>query len=156
MRRVRNALGFGTTTAPVVMEDGLPTVQVRLTPLELQSMRVVEMRGFAGNLPVGTPVVAAFQSGDRSGGVVTGSTAPASRPALEGPEDAALYGYGFVIRIAADGIHIKAPKVTIEAAEVSITGDLKVQGEITARQGGASVTLSGHRHANGPAPTPGT
>ena len=138
-RRVRNALAFGATTAPVVAA-AVPEVQVRLTPIEVLTLRLVEQRGVASNLPVGTPVLALFQSGDRSNGVIVGSVAPGARPALDGAEDVALYGYGFTVRIAADGIHLSG------APTVFIDGDLVVQGDVTARAGAAPVTLSQHRH----------
>ena len=150
MRRVRNALAFGTTTGPVTMADGVPQAQVRLTPIEVLTMRIVEQRGVASSLPPGTPVLAMFQSGDRSNGVVCGSAAPGSRPALPGPEDVALYGYGYAIRLAADGVHISgAPDVWIDGA-LHVKGDLRVDGEVTGR--GGQVTLTQHRHPGVNAP----
>jgi phage gp45-like len=123
----------------------------------LPTLNLVEQRGFASNLPVGTPIVAHFQSGDRSNGVVCGATSPNSRPVLSGLEDAAMYGYGFTIILKADGIHITAP-------DVWISGNLHVNGEVWAQAGstGTQVGLSTHHHGNDshgdtiPAPTPGT
>lgn len=154
-RAVRNALGFGNTTAEVRMVDSLPTVQVRLSQFEVFDLRVSEQRGFASNMPVGTPVVAQFQTGQRSNGTVTGSLAPSTRPALSGPEDAAMYGYGFVIWLAADGIHITAP-------DVFLTGNLHVNGQVYADSGVGQVGLSTHHHGpdthgdSVPGPIPGT
>lgn len=148
-RRVRNAMAFGTTTAAVSAPGNVAQVQARLTALEVSVLKIVEQRGFASNLPVGTAVVALFQGGDRSNGVIVGSAAPGSRPALAGPEDAAMYGYGFTITIAEDGIHITAP-------DLFLTGNLHVNGEVFAKSEAGSVSLSQHRHANGPAPTADT
>lgn len=167
-RRVRNALAFGFTTNLVTAANNIPSVPVQLTPLEGPTLNIVEQRGFASNMPIGTPIVALFQSGDRSNGVITGSTAPSSRPALAGPEDAAVYGYGFIIQIRADGVHITAP-------DVWLSGNLHVAGEIDAQQGISSqnsitttgdvvadngagfVSLVHHDHpTNGAPPSPGT
>ena len=59
---------------------GVPSVQVRLTPIEVLTLPLVEKRGLAVNMPVGTPVVALFHGGDRSNGVVMGSTSPGTPP----------------------------------------------------------------------------
>ena len=124
---------------------------MRLTAIELTSMVMVEQRGVASNLPVGTPVLVLCQAGDRNNAVVVGSTAPGTRPALEGPEDAALYGYGYQVVIRADGVHI------LGAPDVFVDGNLHVNGEVTAHQSGAPVTLGAHRHAgNNAPPSPGT
>lgn len=157
-RRVRNAMAFGTTTAPVQAPGNVAQVQVRLSALETTTLKLVEQRGFASGLPVGTPVVAMFHAGDRSNGVVMGSVAPGSRPALAGAEDAAMYGHGFSIVITADGVHITAPNVLI-------SGNLHVNGEVFSKAGAGpaanpsssgAVSLSQHKHGAGPAPTPGT
>jgi phage gp45-like len=158
LRRVRNALAFGVTAAPVSVAQGnVAQVQVILTPLELPTLRLVEQRGFASNMPVGTPIIALFQSGDRSNGIVCGSTSPNSRPTISGPEDAAMYGYTFTIIIKNDGVHITAP-------DVFMSGNLHVNGEVWAKAGSTSsqVGLSTHHHqpdSHGdsvPGPIPGT
>ena len=148
-RRVRNAMAFGVTTAPHTAPDNVAQVQVRLSALEVAMVKLVEQRGFASALPVGTPVVVLFHSGDRSNGAVMGSVSPKSRPALAGPEDAAMYGYGFSIMVRDDGVHIEAP-------DVFLSGNLHVKGEVTGKAEGGSVTLSQHRHPSTQAPTPGT
>ena len=153
-RRVRNTVAYGRTTAPVQVVNGAATVQVRLTPIEVLTLPLVEMRGIAANMPVGTPVVAMFHGGDRSNGVIIGSTSPgttpSSRPSLAGDEDTAIYGHGFSIRIAADGVHITG------APDVFLEGNLHVNGEVTAKAQGGSVTLSQHVHPNTQKPTPNT
>lgn len=148
-RRVRNAMAFGLTTAPVTAPGGIAQVQVRLNQLEVAMLKLVEQRGFASSLPVGTPLVALFQGGDRSNGVVMGTVAPKSRPPLGGAEDACMYGYGFAVTISADGVHITAP-------DVFVSGNLHVTGEVTAKAEAGSVTLSQHRHGGGAAPQAGT
>ena len=149
-RRVRNAMAFGVTTAPASTADGnVAQVQVRLSQLEVAMLKLVEQRGFASGLPTGTPVVVLFQGGDRSNGAVMGSVAPKTRPALAGPEDAAVYGYGFQVAIRADGVHIEAP-------DVFVAGNLHVTGEVTGRADGGAVTLSQHRHPSTQPPVPNT
>lgn len=154
-RAIRNTVAYGSTTAPVQVVNGVAHVQVQLTPIEVLTMPVVEMRGLGANMPVGTPVVAMFHNGDRSNGVIIGSTSPgtspSARPSLAGPEDMVLYGYGFAVRIAADGLHITG------APDVFIDGNLHVNGEVTAKAQGGSVTLSQHTHpANNTKPNPNT
>lgn len=158
LRRVRNALAFGTTTRPVVVKNGIPHVQVRLTPIEVMDLPLVEQRGIGASLPVGTPIVAAFHAGDRSNGVVLGSTAPSARPPMGGPEDACLYGYGYTVIIRADGVHILgAPDVYVEG-NLHVGADLIVRGAVRSGDGtGDSINLQSHTHpSNGSPPSPGS
>ncbi len=153
MRRIRNVIASGVTTGPVTVGlDNVPRVQVRVSAIEVLTLPIVEQRGVASGLPVGTPVSLSFLAGDRSNGSVTGSTAPKTRPAVFAGEDHAIYGYGYTVWIKPDGVHITAP-------DVFISGDLHVSGEVTAKAGsGASVTLSQHKghDGGGQAPTSGT
>ena len=151
------ASGLNSPRGLTIGPDGVPIVQVRLTTGETPTLRVVEQAGFASSLPVGSPVTAQFCAGDRSNGVITGSTAPGARPALAGPGDRSMYAYGYSIAILSDGIHITGPLFV--AGDLAVTGTITATGEITAKSGSASsVTLSQHHgHAAGTQPpTPGT
>jgi phage gp45-like len=157
-RRLRNTVAFATTTAPVQVVNGVATVQVMITPLEIMTLTIAEQRGFASGLKVGTPVVCLFANGERNNGCIVGSTAPTERPALAGEEDKAIYAHGYQITIAADGIHITG------APDVFITGNLHVDGNLLLKGGMTSgvgtndqVTLQHHTHpGNGQPPTAGT
>lgn len=54
-------------------------------------------------------------------------------------------------------VRVSNAGVKIKAASVEIEGELRVTGDVIARYGGQSVTLSQHTHpSNGAPPTPGT
>ena len=154
--RIRNMLASGVTTAPVVYVQNVPQVQARLSSLELVNLQMVELSGHGSNLPVGTPILAVFLGGDRSNGVIIGSTSPKGRPALTGLQDASLFGYGFNVTILADGVHIIGN--TFLTGNLAVTGNITATGSIIAGLGGADqVNLQTHKHpANNTAPTAGT
>ncbi len=149
-RRVRMATAYGVTTSSItISDDGMPQVQVRLSTLENPTLRIVEQDGFGSQLPLGTPITASFAGGDRSNGVVTGSSHSTVRPAMA-DGDKAMFAHGFSVIIEADGIHLNGP--------VWVNGALVATGEVTAQKGSASVSLSTHKghEASGGPPTPGT
>ena len=147
-RRLRMATAAGVTTGPITIgPDGLPVVQVRLASMELLNLRVVEQRGIASDLPIGTPVMAQFIGGDRSNGFINGSTSPNDRPATAGTDDRVFFAHGWTILMAADGIHLNGP-VFVNGNQVN-TGDITATGEITRGAGSADqVDLGGHKHTS--------
>lgn len=66
-------------------------------------------------------------------------------------------GGGGNIHLTAPSVTIDSDSVTLNAPNVTITGNLTVTGEVTAGYGGASVTVTQHRHPNhNTPPIPGT
>lgn len=63
------------------------------------------------------------------------------------------------VRFSETGVNIVTlQNLTISALNVTLdsSGNLKVKGEVTAKDGASHVTLSAHTHSGGAAPTPGT
>ena len=118
-------------------------LQVQIGPYELRSglPRVAEY-GFASVPLPGADAVALFLAGDRSNGLViaTGDQRYRLR-ALAAGEVALWDDQGQFVKIGRAGIVVQGA-----GKPVTVQGDLHVTGEVTARFGGASVTLGGHDH----------
>ena len=145
------AVGVGRTTAPADDSGPAQTVQVRLSGGEVRDgLPVTAIYGLASHAPVGSDVVCLFLGGDRSNGVVIGTANQGSRPRGRRPGEVAIYNeFGMTVFLSADGIRIDAggkPLRITRAPEVTMDGDLKVKGEVTAMSDGAAIRLSQHKH----------
>jgi phage baseplate assembly protein gpV len=98
-----------------------------------------------------------------SGGSMGRSGGPAAHAGAtqirsdDGNTSITLDGPGGAVTLKTGGVTIvaNAGGVTLEAPTVTIKGDLKVTGEVTAKSGGGFVTLSQHIQA-GQKPIPNT
>jgi phage baseplate assembly protein V len=126
-------------------------VQVRGLPMEtIDAMPAMQLYGVASHAPPGTDAAAIFVSGDRSNGFIVATNNQQYRLRNLNPGEVALYdNAGTIVKLAAGGnievtctgsievtcqgsLTIKASKVTIDAPEIAITGDIELDGNLTA------------------------
>ncbi len=160
-RRVQLMVGIGRTTAPADDSGPVQKVQVRLSPDEVRDgSRVAGMFGFSSHAPVGSDVVMVFIGGDRSKGVVIGTLNGGARfRGQKGGETALYNAHGISLHLATEGLVVECggmPVVFRGGTKARFEMPVESTGEITAMVDGDSVTVSQHRHANGPKPTPHT
>ena len=158
--------------APVVASRDNPAVQglqMRLSPYQLPgNVPVVALHGIVSRPLPGAQGVVLMRDGDPSNAVCIGHNDP--RHFMAGLPDGTVgiaHHLGahvllFDDRIEVDGggkpVLVKNSSLTTIQGDVRIEGQLDVTGEVTAKVGGASVTLSQHRghDGGGQPPTPNT
>jgi phage gp45-like len=144
-RALRLQVALSRSTAPSNDAGVVQFNQGQIDPLSMQdNIPTLLNYGFSSSLPVGGDKAMIFIGGDRSQGVVvaTGHQAYRYKGLLEGQSVMYdMWGHSFLL----------------SATGASLVGNLTVTGSITAGAGtGDSVTLQGHRHSGGAAPTAGT
>lgn len=176
-RRVLLIVGVGRVTAVESDDAGAQSLQVQLGALETKSNtpRLSEY-GFNSNPPVGSDAVVLFVAGERTNGIVVACGNQTYRMrGLASGEVALSDDKGQSVYLSADGIRINGgglpmvitntTAVRIEAPSVEMTGDLLVDGDITAGGEvgdiGADFTMAGmrldyntHKHGTSPLPVP--
>ena len=141
-RRVTMAAGRGTV-AGVDDSGQAQLLQVQIGPYELRTglPRAAEY-GFSSVPQIGADAVMLFLAGDRSNGLVVATGDQRYRlRALQGGEVAIWDDQGQHVKIGRSGIVVNGA-----GQPITVQGDLRVTGEVTAHYGGASVTLGGHKH----------
>ena len=157
--RLQNLVAWGQTKTNVDDTGHTPTVQVQLSHIEtMPGLQILQHAGFSSSPPPGSRVMALFGAGDRSKGTIIGTVDPATRRTGLMPGETVVHDmWGNEVHLSEAGVVVKhATKVTITCPLVRIEGALQVTGQVTAMCDGPSVTLSQHKHAGGPVPTPGT
>lgn len=160
--RVRNMLGLGRVT--LVDDSGaVQRMQGVFSAEEVIDLlqRVAEF-GFTSSPPAGSDMLVVFVGGERSKGVVLGTSHPESRPTGLAPGEAMLYSQsGQRVYLSAGGIVIDAAgtSVTVQNATdvtVSASGDVSVTaaGALTLKAASIkldapTVTATGNLVANG-------
>ena len=149
-RRLRALVTRGRVTL-VDDSQGLQVLQVTaLAGERLSRVQRVQNFGLSSHPPKGSTAVVLTVGGSRSHSIVIAVEDPQSRPEnLEAGESMVYDQAGNFVHIKANEIHVKhASKVTVEAPEVELTGNLTVAGTITggAVQTAAGVDLDGHTH----------
>ncbi len=106
--------------------------------------------GFSSSVPVGSEAILICVGGDRSHPVVISTKNSKGKPKLELGEVAIYHPSGAVVKLKSGGIEIVSSNsetkenlpITITASEVTISGTLKVKGDVTFEDG---VSLAGLR-----------
>jgi phage gp45-like len=153
----RKAAPFGLARTTLAPDDSgsVQTVQARMDAFSVSdAIPILFHYGYGSVPPIGTDLHLAYIDGDRSKAVAmaTGNQTTRRRGHVSG--DVWMDGHGWSIVINAGGLEI--------TGNVQITGDVKIIGkadvtqEVTAKFGGASVTLSQHLDPQGGPPIPGT
>jgi len=158
-RRISNMLARGSVTAANAASK-MQSLQTRLMAGEIKdSMEHFEPFGFTSCPLPGAEVVAAFFDGDRSHGVALVVADRRYRLKTLKSGEVALYdAFGNYAHFKDNGsLAVRASaSVAIDSPLVTISGDLQVQGTITALVDvvGGGKSLKTHRHAGSPtAPT---
>ena len=160
--RLRTQVLAGRTTMAAKDDGAAQTVQVRLDAFSTRdNIPVLSNYGFFGSPPVGTDMHISFLDGDRSQAVGIASNHQESRFRQASVGDAGIYAHGLLFHLTSGGILMtgdltQTGNQTIKG-DLHVTGAVHVDGEVIGHFGGASVTLTQHKHAgtNAP-PTPGT
>lgn len=112
--------------------------------------RITEF-GFASNPPLQSEVLVLRRGGDRSQSQIIATSHRSSRIKNLQPGDVVVYDVrGAYVKFTASGIIIDGagqPMTIQNVGTVTIHGDLKVTGEVTAKSGGTEVKLSTHLHS---------
>ena len=147
--RVSMALGIGRQTSDTDESQGTATLQAALPAGELRSdLPLVQQFGFCSRPIPGCDVIVAYQSGDRSKGVVIATGHQPSRPQdLQPGEVCVLHPpTGSRIWLQQDGSILLKPASGL----VTLDGALMVTGTITAPEVVINgVAHSSHEHTNG-------
>lgn len=151
-------LAFGRGRITFVDDSGaVQMFQVRLGPLEIvDNMPAPHDFGFTSNPPINSDVVASFLGGNRRQGVVVAIGSQAYRMKnLQSGEVAIYDSLGQSVFLTRAGIVINgaglplritnAPSITLDAPVVHVTGNLTVDGTVTAPNvvGTSNVTFGG-------------
>lgn len=116
-------------------------IEVNGTPEVLDDISVMQFYGFAAHCPVNSDATAFFVSGQRSNAVVVGTNNQKSRLRGLEPGEVALYDdgknritlkRGNTIEIACEKLIIKTDKIEIEAGEITIKGNIELDGDLNA------------------------
>jgi phage gp45-like len=154
----RRDLTFTAARSTMVPDESgaVQKVQAQLDPLSVRDgIPVLYHYGFFSSPPVGTDMHICFLNNSRSDAVVVASNHQEFRFNGAASGDAGLYANGKKIHLNQGGIEVTGD--ISQSGNQTITGDLYVTGEIIGRHGGASVTVTQHRHpADDTPPTPGT
>lgn len=124
----------------------------------LDKVRRATEFGFGSVPPIDSEVVMIRRGADRACSLVIATSHRPSRPRNLKPGDTVIYDVrGAKVTLTETGIAVdgaglevkvtNTPKVTLDAADVVLTGTLHVDGEITALVGGTSVSLGALRDA---------
>jgi phage baseplate assembly protein V len=129
----------------VATEDEGPVhraqVEVNGTPETIDDVAVVQFYGLASHCPVNTDAAALFVSGQRSNAVIIGTNNQKFRLRGLKPGEVALYDDGKnrialkrddIIEITCETLIIKADKIEIEAPEITIKGNIELDGDLNA------------------------
>jgi phage baseplate assembly protein V len=147
-RAVLNALGLGRVT--LINDSGPAQVaQVRGNELELRHIPVAGLYGLASHPLPGADVVVVYLGGDRGKGVVIATADRRYRLRNLAPGETALYtDEGDVVKLSRGRVVevVAGTELRITAPLVTISGDLRVVGDIT-DQDGAHGTLGALRTA---------
>ncbi len=161
--RLANLLAIGKTRAAMQDAGATPLVQAGFGDLQLlDGLQIVQHFGFSSSPPLGSNVVAAFVGGDKSRGLIIGSVEPGSRRKLllsgetvvhdQWGNEAHFGQHGITISHATSVTIKAAGSITLDAADVIVTGNLHVQtgvtgattdarGKITAYRSGIAVNI---------------
>ena len=155
-RAVMQAFGRGRVT---FVDDSGPVqmIQARFGPLEvIDNVPLPHDFGFTSHPPVGSDVLAAFLGSNRKSGVVVTVGSQAYRLKNLASGEVAIYdALGQSVHLTTAGIVINggglpmkimnAPSITLDAPAVHVTGDLTVDGTVTAPSvvGTTNVTFGG-------------
>ena len=159
-RQRGQAISFARSTMAPVDTGAVQTSQGQFDALSIRdAMPVLQHYGFASAMPVNGDKVVAHIGGQRSLAVVIATGHQTYRQRNQAVGEVTLYDmWGRTIRLTSTGITINCG-----AVPMTITGNLRVTGSITAGYGGADqVGLQSHRHGTGAAaagtsiPTAGT
>jgi phage gp45-like len=137
------------STLPVNDLGNVQQIQAQLDALSWRDgIDVLYNYGFTGSPPIGADLHLAFIGGSRSKPVVVASAHQTYRLRGLAVGDAALYdSRGVSIWLTASG-----PVVTCAGLPMTVTGDLRVTGQVWAGYGsGDQVGLQTHRHGTGSA-----
>lgn len=145
-RRMQNVVNVGRTTAPADESGNASTVQHAIYDSAARDAVPVAFHfGFAACLPVGSDTVTVQVAGSSSNGIIVATGHQASRPKGLKPGESMMYNQrGDHVHFRADGtIEVRAAtQVSIVSPTVHVTGDLRVDGDVTA----GPVSLRAHTH----------
>lgn len=181
-RAIDRALGRVRTAFRAVLTaiDSTPPIQLiqgdALAGEQLQDNELMQHYGFTSSPLSGTQMAVLPIGGKTAHGIIIATEHTQYRlKGLENGEVALYDDLGQYILLSRDGIVIKGaglpvtvldtPSVTLDTANVHMTGNLKVDGSVVADgdvsdHGSKSMAdmrsvFNGHRHANGPGPNQG-
>lgn len=174
MHQIMSLVRPGRLTADSDESGTCGSAQVMHSRFETRSIPHLQHTGFASGLPTGTDVMVINCGGDQANGAVIASGHQSFRPKNLAAGEVTLYDCPQTdgqaqqsIKLASDGsivisgchtVVITADtSATITVPQITIDGELRVTGAITAGYGGADqVGVQTHTHSHGPAPDAGT